>query len=76
MICERLGTCTFVEYMIKIVPFTVNMVKIRYCEYDKNRCARYKLSKVLQVNEIPDDLWPGDEMKALEVIERKFKDNT
>ena len=76
MICERVGTCAFVEYMMRIVPFTVNMVKIKYCEYDKNRCARYRLSKMLQLKEIPDDLWPGDEMKALEIIERKFNDHT
>jgi hypothetical protein len=76
MICERLSTCAFVEYMIKIVPFTVNMMKIKYCKYDKNRCARYRLSKVLQVMEIPDDLWPGDDIKALEIIEKKFNGNT
>jgi hypothetical protein len=76
MICERLSTCAFIEYMIKVVPFTVNMVKIKYCEYDKNRCARYRLSKALQAVEIPADLWPADEMKVLEIIERKFTDNT
>lgn len=75
MICERLSTCAFVEHMNKIVPFTVHMVKIKYCEYDKNRCARYRLTNMLHVMEIPDDLWPGDEMKALEMIEKKFNGN-
>jgi len=58
--------------MSKSVPFTVYMTKIRYCEFNKNRCARYKLLQVFEIGQIPDTLWPSDGMKAIELIESRL----
>jgi hypothetical protein len=61
--------------MSTIVPYTINMVRIKYCEYDKNKCARYTLLQVLHQMEIPHDLWPSDDLKATAIMEQKFRDD-
>ncbi len=61
--------------MSKIVPFTVNMVKVKYCELNKHKCARYKLLQVMELDKIPDNLWPGDEIKAMELLEEKLHES-
>jgi len=58
--------------MDKIVPFTVNMMKIKYCEFNKNRCIRYKLLNEFEMVDIPHDLWPADEQRAFELMETKL----
>lgn len=74
MICEYIKSCPFIKHMSNIVPFAVNMAKIQYCEYDKHQCERYKLSELFPYMELPDDLWPSDETKALEIIEMEFRE--
>jgi len=58
-----------------MVPYTISMVKITYCEFNKSNCARYKMSKLLDDMEMPLDIWPSDTMKVLEQMERKFRGN-
>ncbi len=72
MICEHLNTCSIIQHMSKIVPFTINMVKIKYCEFNKEKCARYNLLDVFEMEKIPDDLWPTDEFRGLELSESKL----
>jgi hypothetical protein len=74
-ICEKKETCVFLKHMEAIVPYAINMVRIKYCEYDKKMCARYTLLQVLHQMEIPDDLWPCDEMKTIAMMEQKFRDD-
>ena len=74
MNCEHMNTCSIIQHMSKIVPFTVNMMKIKYCEFNKNRCARYQLQRVLEMDKIPDDLWPTDEFRGLELSESKLNE--
>ena len=59
MQCELLSTCAFIEKAKKFEPFMVNMIKLMYCESNKNDCSRYKLHDYLPEREIPDDLWPS-----------------
>ena len=74
MTCEHLNTCSIIRHMNDIVPFTTNMVKIKYCEFNKHACARYRLSQLLGIDEIPANLWPGDDMKSLELSESKLNE--
>jgi hypothetical protein len=60
--------------MGRIVPFTVNMMKIKYCEFNKSRCARYILLQVYEMDKIPNDLWPTDEFRGLELYESKLNE--
>ena|ERR1700674_1339909 len=70
--CEHIDTCFIIKHMSKIVPFTINMMKIKYCEFNKDRCARYKLLEVFEMENIPNDLWPSDEFRRLELSESKL----
>jgi hypothetical protein len=72
MICEHIDTCALIHKMSKPVPFTVNVMKIKYCESRKNRCARYILLQVFKMDDIPNDLWPSDEIGELELVELKL----
>jgi hypothetical protein len=75
MICEHLTSCSLIYNMSKIVPFTINMVKIKYCEFNKNKCARYNLLQIYEMKDIPNDLWPNDEFKGLELMEEKLNES-
>ena len=72
MMCEHIDTCSIIRHMNNIVPFTTNMTKIKYCEFNKIKCARYRLSQFLGIEIIPGNLWPGDDIKALELSELKL----
>jgi len=61
MECEFLPRCVFIRKADKFEPFTVKMIKMSYCENDKFKCARYKLSLSLPEKDIPEDLWPNSE---------------
>lgn len=74
MKCEYLETCSLIQHMSKIVPFTVNIMKIKYCELNKKKCARYKLMQIFEMVQLPANMWPSDEMKALELLESKLNE--
>jgi hypothetical protein len=73
MICEYFDSCTLIRHMSRIVPFTLNMAKIKYCESNKYACVRYGLAQVVDPEELPHDLWPGDEQWALEIMEQGIR---
>jgi hypothetical protein len=60
MKCEFLPTCGFLVRTNRIEPYTARMIKLSYCEKDKLECARYRLSKNVPEEEIPDNLWPNE----------------
>jgi hypothetical protein len=60
--------------MSKIVPFTIKLMKIKYCESNKIKCARYKLLEVFEMDKIPDNLWPGDEFRGFGLMETKLNE--
>jgi len=45
--CERTEVCSFFQNKMSGLPSVVNMMKQSYCEQDKDRCARYKLKKMI-----------------------------
>ncbi len=57
-----------------IVPFTINTVKIKYCQLNKQKCARYKLLQLFENTQLPYNMWPSDDMKALELMEAKLNE--
>ncbi len=69
MMCEYLPTCVFLERVSRMEPYTATMIRLTYCDTDKCGCARYKVSRLLNVAEtdVPDELWPSDDMKSLEI---------
>jgi hypothetical protein len=69
MICEYYDMCAFIQKMNKLDPLTAGVVIKTYCEPDKVSCARYFLFQRLEVDRIPDYLWPSDDTEAMEVVE-------
>jgi hypothetical protein len=50
-------------------------IKKAFCECDPYKCARYWIYQNFDEKEIPGDLWPHDQLKALEMIEGKGLNN-
>jgi hypothetical protein len=58
-----------------MTPFTAKMTKLKYCELGQDGCARYNAYQSMEVDKVPDDLWPNLEIKTLETIERRINDS-
>ncbi len=74
MPCEYLNSCSLIRQMGAVAPFTINIVKIKYCELNKEGCARYKLVQRFGAIELPGNLWPSEAVKSLEVLESKLNE--
>lgn len=59
MKCEFMPKCAFMERANKFEPFTVNLIRMSYCEKNVNECARYKIYAEDPETDVPDDLWPN-----------------
>ncbi len=73
MACEFLPQCGFIIEMARIKPYMAEVVRLTYCEKDMGDCARYMLAKVVPIGEIPDYLWPNEELHSSEIIEEILK---
>lgn len=69
MTCEQLSCCALIREKSDVVPLTIDIMKMKYCVGDKTRCARYLLLQVFEMRDIPGELWPSDEVKALALME-------
>jgi hypothetical protein len=67
MICDHLTTCAFIDKTSRIEPVTAKIIRLTYCEKNKYMCAIYKVSQYLHIMEIPENLWPSEDMKSLEM---------
>lgn len=69
MVCENLAGCPFFNDKMDIESGVGKMYKIRYCEGNKNICARYMLSSQLGKEAVPVDLYPNMIERAKEILE-------
>ena len=75
MNCEHLNTCSYIQYMNMKIPFIANTMKIKYCEFNYDKCARHRLARICHMENIPFYLHPTDETKANELMVSKLKEN-
>jgi hypothetical protein len=75
MKCKYLHKCAFITYGTHLTPFTAKMTKLKYCELGQDGCARYNAYQSMEVDKVPDDLWPNLEIKTLEAIERRINES-
>jgi hypothetical protein len=75
MKCKYLHECAFITYGTHMTPFTAKMTKLKYCELGQDGCARYNAYQSMEVDKVPDDLWPNLEIKTLETIERSINES-
>ena len=80
--CESSGECSFFKNEMGQMPSLVKVMKRRYCESDKERCARYMIKQKMHqgytftddsvLDKIEADLgtmYPNDQEKATRIIE-------
>lgn len=68
MSCERLNACPFYNDKMDIESGLGKMYKQRYCEGDKQQCARYMVLTKLGEDFVPVDLYPNMFERAEKII--------
>jgi hypothetical protein len=66
--CECIGGCIFFNDKMAKKPATADLMKQRYCRGDNAKCARFVVRQVLGKEGVPSDLFPGDLLKAQNII--------
>jgi hypothetical protein len=56
------------ERVTRMEPYTAKMMRLEYCERNFHECARYNVSRLLQIPEmdVPDEIWPSDDAESKE----------
>jgi hypothetical protein len=75
MICEHIEKCPILKRMSNSAPFAANVLKIRYCHFNKFKCIRYKLLNIIAIDDVSNYLEPPDEMSGLELLEMKLNES-
>lgn len=65
--CELLKTCSFFVVEVKS-PALAEEFKRKYCNQNKELCARYMIAKEVGLDKIPPALYPNEYDKALDII--------
>lgn len=66
--CECLAGCPFFQGFLKNMPANAELTKLKFCQSDYAECGRYLVFKALGKPKVPDNLFPRDKEKALEII--------
>lgn len=71
--CENLSKCPFYQGKMSMEAGLGSMYKKKYCEGDKNLCARYMVAHQLGKEFVPESLYPNMIEKAKEIILKNKK---
>ena len=66
--CEFLEKCLFFNDKLENMPKATDMMKKMYCKWHYTKCARYKIAITMGRSAIPDDMFPGDDRQATELL--------
>ena len=66
--CEFLKKCMFFNDKLKNMPTASGMMKKMYCKWNHAKCARYRIAIALGKSAVPDDMFPGDQLRANEML--------
>jgi len=66
--CELLADCLFFNDKLKNMPTASDMMKKMYCKWHYSKCARYKVATTLGRKAVPADMFPGDTLRATEML--------
>lgn len=66
--CELQGDCVFLAEHRYLMPSTVTMVRQRYCDWNRNACARYFVSTAIGRDFVPPDMLPYQQDRARQII--------
>jgi hypothetical protein len=54
------------------MPEVIETMKRLYCLWNFKQCARYKVATALSPDQIPDDLYPGDTVRAKIILAQSY----
>ena len=66
--CELIEKCLFFSDKLKNMPSASETMKKLYCRWNYAKCARYKVAIVLGKENVPLDLFPGDTLRAEDIL--------
>lgn len=73
--CEKLATCPFYNNKIVIETGIDTILKKKYCEGNKEKCARYLIFQKLGPEFVPNNLFPHMIDQAERLIAEKTEEN-
>ena len=65
--CVFMDRCIFPRKKKLLMPSMLEFIRIKYCEGDNAACARHLLYRKNGAADVPDDLFPNDMERALEM---------
>ena len=68
-VCENLAKCPFYQGKMTMHDGIGAMYKRKYCEGDKNSCARYMVATTVGKEYVTESLYPNMAEKAKKIIE-------
>ena len=71
--CEKLSKCPFYQGKMSMDSGLGSMYKQRYCEGDKNSCARYMVATTVGPDFVTNNLFPNMSDQAKKIIEENKK---
>ncbi len=71
--CEKLEKCPFYQGKMSMESGLGAMYKKKYCEGDKNICARYIVATKLGPEFVTDRLYPNMDKAAQELLQQNGK---
>jgi len=72
-ICERLEKCPFYQDKMIIETGLGTILKKKYCESNKNECARYMVLQTIGAEYVDNTLFPHMKDRAYELIQMNKK---
>ena len=73
-ICERFEKCPFYQDKMIIETGVGKVLKKKYCETNKNACARYMVLQAIGPGYVDNTLFPHMKDRAIELIQTNKKD--
>jgi methyl-accepting chemotaxis protein len=73
MRCENLAGCPFYNNKMSTDSGLGKLYKEKYCESNKNKCARYMVAKTIGKEYVPIDLYPNMHKRAKKIISEHKK---
>ena len=73
-ICERFEKCPFYQDSMIIETGVGKVLKKKYCETNKNECARYIVLQAIVPEFVDNTLFPHMKDRAYELVQRNKKD--
>lgn len=66
--CQFIKECQFFKKKLGKMPAASDVIRKMYCQWRFTTCARYKIATTLGQSAVPHDMFPGDKLKAAEML--------